>query len=159
MKKKPAHNLKMTLEMMHKICDRLSQGESLLQICKDKAYPNYSNVTRAVQRDQELWELYRKGRALQAEFLADKINDLATSELPTVDKNGQPFDSRYVNAEVQRRRLEIDTLKWTLGRIAPYGIRDKKEDQVQNNAITITWQADEVPGEEVTLVSENTLTH
>ena len=44
-----------------------------------------------------------------------------------------------MNAEVQRRRLEVDTLKWTLARIQPYGIRDKKEDAGNQGAITLSW--------------------
>ena len=53
-------------------------------------------------------------------------------------------DPRQLNAEVQRRRLEIDTLKWTSARNQPFGIRDKKEDQPQNAGFTISWAGNDL---------------
>ena len=44
-----------------------------------------------------------------------------------------------MNAEVQRRRLEVDSLKWTLGRIQPWGLKDKKEEAGNTGAITLSW--------------------
>ena len=128
--------------MMQGIADRLAMGESLLTICKDKALPDYRTISRAVSNDDALYDIYRKGRVLQAEYYADQINDLATAPLPT----GDGVDNRLLNAEVQRRRLEIDTLKWTFARIQPYGLRDKKEDATnQNNgSITLSWNQGEV---------------
>ena len=122
-----------TEQQMQAICDGLAEGKSLTQIVKAKGMPSYRSVTRAVQKDEELYEMYRKGRVLQAEFYADQLVDLATQPLD------DSMDPRQLNAEVQRRRLEIDTLKWTFARIQPYGLRDKKEDQPQNNSITISW--------------------
>jgi len=118
--------------IMEKIVDRLASGETLVDITKDKAMPSYRAVTRAVAADEDLWTLYRKGRILQAEFYADKINGLAMEPLPE-------GDVRFLNAEVNRRRLEIDTLKWTTARNQPFGIRDKKEDQPQAQTFTISW--------------------
>ena len=131
-----------TKKMMQGIADRLAMGESLLTICKDTTLPDYRTISRAVSNDDALYDIYRKGRVLQAEYYADQINDLATAPLPT----GEGVDNRLLNAEVQRRRLEIDTLKWTFARIQPYGLRDKKEDATnQNNgSITLSWNQGEV---------------
>ena len=128
--------------MMQGIADRLAMGESLLTICKDTALPDYRTISRAVSNDDALYDIYRKGRVLQAEYYADQINDLATAPLPT----GDGVDNRLLNAEVQRRRLEIDTLKWTFARIQPYGLRDKKEDATNqnNDSITLSWNQGEV---------------
>ena len=124
-------------DQMQAICDGLAEGKSLTQIVKADGMPSYRSVTRAVQKDEELYEMYRKGRVLQAEFYADQLVDLATAPLD------EGMDPRQLNAEVQRRRLEIDTLKWTFARIQPYGLRDKKEDQPTNNSITISWDSGE----------------
>jgi|TARA_Y100000310_G_scaffold48435_1_gene44899 hypothetical protein len=124
---------------MQKIADLLATGESLVSICKRKGIPSYSSITRAVQADDELWDIYRRGRVLQAEYFGDSINELARSPLPDT------LDPRVVNAEVQRRRLEIDSLKWTLARMQPYGLRDKKSDGNANaGAITLSWSNGEV---------------
>jgi len=126
------------LEVMEKIVDRLAQGETLVDITKDDDMPGYRTVTRAVSSDDELWELYRKGRILQAEYYADRLNALAMEPLP------KGVDVRELNAEVNRRRLEIDTLKWTTARNQPFGIRDKKEDQPQAQTFTISWAGKDI---------------
>jgi len=124
--------------VMQKIVDKLAEGITLTEICQDASMPSYRSVTRAVQLDEELWELYRKGRVQQAEFYTDRINQLAMSPLPDVD------DQRKLHAEVNRRKLEIETLKWTTARNQPHGVRDKKEDAPQQQAITISWAGGDV---------------
>lgn len=61
-----------TLEVMQKICDRLADGETLVDITNSKNMPSYRSVTRAVQSDETLWDMYRKARILQAEYMADR---------------------------------------------------------------------------------------
>ena len=122
-----------SVEIMEQICDRLAGGETLVDITNEKDMPSYRSVTRAVQDDETLWEMYRKARILQGEWMADRINGLAMEPLP------DNKDPRVIGAEVQRRRLEIETLKWTTARNQPFGIRDKKEDQPQAQTFTISW--------------------
>ena len=127
-----------SIDIMEKIVDRLAQGETLVDITNDNNMPTYRAVTRAVAGDDNMFELYRRGRILQAEFYSDRINKLAMEPLP------EDGDVRHLNAEVNRRRLEIDTLKWTTARNQPFGIRDKKEDQPQAQQFTISWQGGDV---------------
>lgn len=140
-KKKP---VRVTKQLMTDVAERLSKGESLLRICEDEGMPDYSAITKAVIRDQELYEIYRQGRVLQAEYYSDRINNLAESPLPSKDEQGNPVDGRWLGAEIQRRKLEIETLKWTFARTQPYGLRDKKEDAPQQSAITISWAGGDV---------------
>ena len=142
--KKPAKRVRVTKQLMTDVAERLSKGESLLRICDDEGMPDYSAITKAVIRDQELYEIYRQGRVLQAEYYADRINNLAESPLPSKDEQGNPVDGRWLGAEIQRRKLEIETLKWTFARTQPYGLRDKKEDVPQQSAITISWAGGDV---------------
>ena len=53
---------------MEEISNRLANGDSLVKICKSEDMPSYRTVTRAVQGDEEMWDLYRRGRVLQAEY-------------------------------------------------------------------------------------------
>ena len=126
-------NKTVTIKVMEKIIDRLAQGETLVDITKDKNMPSYRSVTRAVAANDELFEMYRRGRILQAEYMSDRIAKLCMEPLPS------GLDVRELNAEVNRRRLEIDTLKWTTARNQPFGIRDKKEDAPQAQTFTISW--------------------
>jgi len=135
MAKKP---IKIDANLMRKIADRLAVGETLRNILKTSGMPTYQGVMQAVLRDEELYEIYRQGRVLQSEYFTDHIVELATADLPTFE------DNRLANAEVQRRRLEIDSLKWTLSRNQPWGVRDKKEDQPQAQTFTISWAGNDM---------------
>ena len=117
---------------MQKICDKLALGKSLRSICDtNENLPHWVTVLQAVQRDDELHERYTRARAIGAEVLADEMHDLARLPLDVSDRS-------MANAEVQRRRLEVDTLKWTFSRQQPRGIRNNAEDTASNQ-ITINW--------------------
>jgi hypothetical protein len=143
--KKPKQKyVRVTKALMADIAERLGQGESLLRICDEENMPAYFAITKAVIRDPELYEIYRHGRVLQAEYYSDRINSLAESPLPKKHEDGTPCDARWLGAEIQRRKLEVETLKWTFARTQPYGLRDKKEDAPQQSAITISWAGGDV---------------
>ncbi len=90
-------------------------------------------MLQAVQRSDELHEMYVRARAVGAEVLADEMFELARKPLDNVDK-------QMANAEVQRRRVEIDTMKWCFARMQPRGIRNKAEDVPANaGTITLNW--------------------
>lgn len=132
-----------TTEVLEKIAEEMANGNSLVKIVKENSWcPSYRQIIRIVQKDPELYEIYRRGRVMQAEYYSDHISELAMQPL---DKDGDP---RFMNAEVQRRRLEIDSLKWSLARIQPYGLRDRKDNSDTNTgAITLTWANGEVKAE------------
>jgi len=135
------------------ICDELAKGKSLRSICdNNKAQPHWVTVLQAVQRDDDLYEMYAKARAIGAEVLADEMHDLARQPLP------DDLESKHMNAEVQRRRLEVDTLKWTFARQQPRGVRHKAADVDAPSQVTLVWQVDNEdepakPGEVVKLVT------
>jgi hypothetical protein len=137
------------------ICDELAKGKSLRSICdNDATQPHWVTVLQAVQRDDDLYEMYAKARAIGAEVLADEMHDLARQPLP------DDLDTRLVNAEVQRRRLEVDTLKWTFARQQPRGVRHKAADVDQPSQVTLVWQVEDddvpaKPGEVVKLVTSD----
>lgn len=131
--------VKVTKAIMKEVAERLSAGENLLKIVEDEHMPSYRAITSAVVRDEELFDIYRQGRIQQAEYYSDRINSLAESPLPTHHPDGTPCDNRWLGAEIQRRKLEVETLKWTFARLQPHGIRDRKEDAPQQQAITISW--------------------
>ena len=132
-------HVKITEKLMRLFSERMSQGDNLLNILSENGMPSYSGVMKAISLNDDFYSIYREGRVRQAEFYSDRINRLATDPLPKFDDQRTAFDSRWLNAEVQRRKLEIETLKWTLGRTQPWGIRDKKEDAVVRQTITISW--------------------
>ena len=125
------------------VCDELAKGKSLRSICEhNDKMPAWSTVLQAVQRSEELYEMYARARAIGAEVLADEMHDLAASPLPP------DLDPRLANAEVQRRRVEIDTKKWTFAKMQPRGVRHKKEDVEQaNGPVMLVWGSDATDSE------------
>ena len=123
---------RLSRKKMLPVCDELAKGRSLREICRSGDMPGYTTVMEAVQRDEELHEMYVKARAIGAEVLADEMIELARAPLDNVD-------SKLASAEVQRRRVQIDTYKWCFARMQPRGIRNKAEDVPANNVITLNW--------------------
>jgi hypothetical protein len=121
-------------DKMQAVCDELAKGRSLRSVCDgDKTLPHWVTVLRWVQRDEDLYEMYSRARAIGAEVLADEMHDLARKPLPS------DLDPRHMNAEVQRRRLEVDTLKWTFSKQQPRGVRHKKEDIDAGGQVVLVW--------------------
>jgi len=126
---------KITKTLMEDIAQRMSAGELLTDICKDDGMPTAHGVMVAAQRDDELWEIYRRGRAGQAEQWLEDLKHLASAPIPA------EMDKQLANAEMQRRKIEIDAVKWAIARVQPYGLRSRKEDAPQDATVTITWGA------------------
>ena len=122
---------KLNAKIMRKVCDKLAEGISLNKICAHDDMPGRQTVLDAIQRNDDLYDMYERARAIAAEVMAEEIMDLARKSLDNVD-------SKLANAEVQKRRLEIETLKWTFARQQPRGLRNKAAD-VQPSQVTISW--------------------
>jgi hypothetical protein len=116
------------------ILRRLANGEALRPMCdNDKSLPSWRTVLRYVQEDEAAYKRYRQSRVLQSEYYRDEIIKL--SEMPL------PADPKLAMAEVQRRRLEIDTKDKYIRQLAPSGVRDRAEDAggPQGGTLVIQW--------------------
>ena len=99
-----------TPEIAEKICERLSQGESLKSICRDEEMPADSTVRQWAIDDHEGFSAhYARARDGYLDHMADET--LVISD----DSEG----------DVARDRLRVDTRKWYLSKLAPkrYGDR------------------------------------
>jgi len=136
--------VRITPQLMRYISDEMAIGRNLLDILGEPEMPSYAGVMQAVAAHEELYKIYRHGRVRQAEYLADRATKLASDPLPTHDSLGRPMDTRWLNAEMQRRKLELETIRWTMTKLSPNGIRDRQEDKPQHQAMTISWAGGEV---------------
>ena len=110
----------MSIELMEDICDKLVEGHSMRQIAKMKGYPSDDTVFRYVQKNEEAYDMYIRAKAIQGERIQDQIDEIMNSPLPT--------DPKHMMAEVQMRRLKVDTLQKRQTQLQPKGIRNKTED-------------------------------
>lgn len=117
-----------TPELAAEICRRLSEGESLRQLCRDESMPCTSTVLKWAREIPVFSQLYTGAREALLEHWAEEINEIA-------DDGSNDWIKResdkgrvevVVDAEhINRSRLRVDTRKWLLSKLAPrkYGDR------------------------------------
>lgn len=115
---------KYTEAIATEICQRVGEGETLNQICRDEHMPARPTVVSWVLQNKDGFsDIYTRAKDLQMEQWADEIIDVADDA--TNDfmerKNGDDKESSWVlNGEhVQRSRLRIDSRKWLLAKLKP----------------------------------------
>jgi hypothetical protein len=114
---------KYNLTLALNICDRIADGESLVQITRDPTMPKKTAVYEWVLRHKEFAEIYARAREDQADSLADEIQAIA-DELPmeiTDDKGVTRFDSAYVTWQKNR----VDARKWIASKLKPKKYSDR----------------------------------
>ena len=105
--------MKFNQEIFDKICDRLAEGESLRKICADDGYPPKRDVSRWMDENPELQAQYARARAKQHDFWAEQIMSIADEDAE------RDADGRRDPAHVAQKRLQIDSRKWLLSKLAP----------------------------------------
>ena len=114
----------------------MAEGESLRSICKDLkdfGCPAASTFCARVLDDKDFAERYARARQLQCEAWADKIYEEATKSRIGEKTKVTPEGGVQVTTgdAVDRSRLAVDALKWTLGKLHP-----KKYGEHIHNEIT-----------------------
>lgn len=129
---------KYTPALAVEICQRLEAGEGLKAICKSAHMPDEKAVrVWAANPEHPFSPLYAKARdagldALAEETLriaADRSRDIVQTEMGPV---GMPV-------VVARDRLDVDTRKWYLSKLAPkrYGDRLQVESENKNTNVNV----------------------
>jgi hypothetical protein len=99
------HTLK-TPELCNEICARVAKGETLTDICRDAAMPDWSTVHRWAARCDVFRNDLARARELQAEVWADELVDISDAELPT-------------RQAIRRARLRMQSRQWLAGKFNP----------------------------------------
>ena len=100
---------KMTEAVQAEILTRVSTGESLRKICKDKHLPDARNVFKFIYSNDTFRQQYETSRQEQAEWLGEEIVDIADND----------------TGDTQRDRLRIDARKWVMSKMLPKKYSDK----------------------------------
>lgn len=113
-----------------KICLLLSEGKSLLTICKMDGMPGRSTVMRWLADDGHAGfrGKYARAREEQADFYAAQIVEIADEDIATVtrtDGDGNEIEVSFDSTAVQRNRLRVDARKWYASKLAPKKYGDK----------------------------------
>jgi len=107
-------------ELIDEICERISDGESIKDICADDEMPKRTTIFRWLAKYEEFRNLYARAREEQADLIFDEVKKIADECGGERDETG-----RYVPDQVTKARLQIDTRKWQAAKLRPkvYGDR------------------------------------
>ena len=97
-----------TPEIWATVLDRVSNGESMRQVCRTDGFPPEATIRNWIRSDQELATQYAQARVLQIESWADEVRDEAFRD----------------DLEPNDKRVRVDALKWLLSKLKPerYGV-------------------------------------
>lgn len=106
------------------ICERIADGETLINISNDPTMPHKSQIMRWVHSEPGFREQYASARTIQIMGMPDRMVSLAMDPTKHTDKLRQ-----------NQTRLEIDVLKWYCSKVVPKvptlaGALSKQIDQV-----------------------------
>jgi hemerythrin superfamily protein len=111
-----------------KICDRLSNGESLRSICSTKGMPAKASVFRWLTANADFRDQYARAREAQADALFDEIVDIANTPVmgkkEKYDADGKLIESSTGDM-IEHRRLQIEARKWVAAKLRPKVYGDK----------------------------------
>lgn len=117
-------------EIAKDICMQISTStKGIRKLCEEnKHWPDRANIYRWCSEREEFRDRYVKAKAFQVDWLAEEALEVA------YDKSGDKIENEkgvYVSnsANVNRARLQVDTLKWIAAKLAPkiYGDNVKRE--------------------------------
>lgn len=145
-KKKLGRTTKYTEALGDVICSRISQGESLNKICKEKDMPSAVSVFAWLRLYEDFLNNYTRAREEQAETYADEIAEIAdNAKNDWMERNGQDSVGWQLNGEhVQRSRLRIESRKWLAMKLKPkkYGDSLALKAEVKDTTGALGWLED-----------------
>ena len=108
-----------TPELCAEICRRISEGETLTNICRDPDMPAWTTVYDWKKADESFRQAFMRAREQQADVWADELVDISDAELPTREA-------------IRRARLRMQSRQWLAGKFNPQ-FADKPTTQVGVN--------------------------
>ena len=113
-RKKIGRPSKYTPELAAEICERLSNGEPLRQICRDSHMPAWTAIYAWAAADKDLSERIAQAREQGADAIAEEALEILDSPPEYVlTKQGEAVDSGYVTWQRNRAEMRLKLLaKW-----------------------------------------------
>lgn len=110
------------------ICCRMSEGESLLKMCRDEGFPTYRAIMNWINLYPEFAKAYQEARERQADFYADQCIEIADDGTNDTYE-AEDGSKKIAHDHIQRSRLRVDARKWKAAQMAP---RKWGQQQVQH---------------------------
>ena len=130
------------IKIFDKIRLRISDGEAVRTILKDKDMPGTETFYKWLETDEVKAKQYARATEVRADYLFEQVLDIADDSTNDVvfDKD----DNASMNSEfVQRSRLRIDARKWYLSKLNPKKYGDKQVTENINKNFDLSNLSDE----------------
>ena len=130
-KKATGRPSKYTPELSREICERLSEGEPLRQICRDAHMPAWRTVYDWMGKSEDLAAAIARARDIGYDKMAEECLEIADNmqmglkETVHVDAKGNESVSRANEDMLGHRRLQIETRLKLLAKFHPTKYGDK----------------------------------
>lgn len=108
-------------ELARQVFELMRGGLSALKSCK-KVGIDHSTLAAWLNDDEKLANEYARARADLLDKIAEEIMELSDAMVGRLSNTGG-----YDHAEIQKQKLQIDTRKWLLSKLAPKKFGDKLE--------------------------------
>ena len=105
-----------TIELAKEICLLMSEGMSIVDICKQEHMPSRTSVYKWILEHKEFADMYTHARDLQAEFYASEVLRVSAG---AKDQAYGEVGTGEASARVQGVKLHVDSLKWVAARLSP----------------------------------------
>lgn len=119
-----------TDELFQEICDRLTEGESLRQICRDGHMPTCGAIYTMLRNEENRARLhqYRIARDIQTDVKFEELEEIA--EDGSNDWIEKELDNGRIitvpdHEHISRSKLRVETKKWVIGKMKPKKYGDK----------------------------------
>ncbi len=111
------------------ICERIANGQSLREICRDENMPASSTVFKWLTRVEAFAEQYARAREAQADALFDEIltiaDDGSNDWMERRGDDGASLGWKENGEAIRRSQLRVDARKWMAGKLRPKKYGDK----------------------------------
>lgn len=104
-------------EIGTKIVEQMSEGKTLLEICKDDEMPGRATIYRWAELHDDFRETLTRARHAQAHFYFEKMMEVAFNRRDDFFVDGDKVVGDHVR--VARDRLIVDTLKFASAKLLP----------------------------------------
>jgi transposase-like protein len=110
-------------ELASQICEMISNGMSVREICREDGMPDMRTVFRWLAKHEEFRQQYAYARDAQADFLSEELLEIADDGTNDwMERDGvQLVDHEHIS----RSKLRIDTRKWLMAKLQPKKYGDK----------------------------------
>ena len=109
----------------------MMEGLSLRRSCIENGVP-LGTFLGWVDADQALADQYARARAILIEHMAEDTLDIADEAVGTTDNGGTD------SGAVAKQRLQVETRKWLLSKLAPKKYGDKIEHDLKSSDGSMT---------------------